>query len=288
MARQLIGAIETAKGSRMSSVIYPRLKGRNAIVTGAGSGIGRAVAVRFAAEGASVAINVLDSDSKALETLSLARSAAATHGHSNTEHFLVQADISSEGDVSKLFAIVDERFPRLDILVNNAGIVRESPSNAWSRADYAKTLAVNLTGAAVCAEAAIKRFQKSGGGTIINCSSVHEVIPKPNFLAYSISKGGLGNLTRTLALEFARSKIRVNAVAPGAIDTPMNDSWRNDPKARAAVEDHIPMGRSGTPEEMAAVFAFLASDDAAYITGQTIYACGGLTLFGDFRTNWST
>ena len=113
------------------------------------------------------------------------------------------------------------------------------------------------------------------GGAIINTSSVHQIIPKPGFLGYSLSKGGLANLTRTLALEFADRGIRVNAVAPGAILTDMNDAWRNDPKAKAQVERHIPMGRAGTAEEMAAVFAFLASDDASYITGQTIFACGG-------------
>lgn len=117
---------------------------------------------------------------------------------------------------------------------------------------------------------------------------MHEIIPKPGYLAYSISKGGLGNLTRTLALEFADRGIRVNAVGPGAVLTSLNDSWRNDPQARAGVERHIPMGHAATPEEVAPVFAFLASDEAAYITGQTIFACGGLTLYGDFKQNWSS
>jgi glucose 1-dehydrogenase len=126
------------------------------------------------------------------------------------------------------------------------------------------------------------------GGTVINTSSVHEIIPKPGFLAYSMSKGGLGNLTRTLALEFADRGIRVNSVAPGAILTSINDAWRHDPEGRAAVERHIPMGYAATPEDIAPVYAFLASDDARYITGQTIYACGGLTLYGDFKENWSS
>jgi len=103
-----------------------------------------------------------------------------------------------------------------------------------------------------------------------------------------LSKGGLGNLTRTLALEFADRGIRVNAVAPGAIETPINDAWIHDPARRRAVEAHIPMGRVGSPEEIAAVFAFLASSEASYITGQTIYACGGLTLYADFKQNWSS
>jgi len=103
-----------------------------------------------------------------------------------------------------------------------------------------------------------------------------------------VSKGGLENLTRTLALEYAGSGIRVNAVGPGAVVTPINQAWIDDPKARGEVESHIPMGRAACPEEIASVFAFLASDDASYITGQTLYACGGLTLYPEFRTAWSS
>jgi glucose 1-dehydrogenase len=144
-------------------------------------------------------------------------------------------------------------------------------------------------GAAYCAEAAIQHFlSRPGGGVIVNTSSVHQIVPKPGYLSYSLSKGGMANLTRTLALEFADRRIRVNAVGPGAILTDMNDSWRNDPKQKAMVESHIPMGRAGEPEEMATVAAFLASDDASYVTGQTLYACGGLTLYGDFKHNWSS
>jgi glucose 1-dehydrogenase len=123
---------------------------------------------------------------------------------------------------------------------------------------------------------------------VLTNSSVHQMIPKPGYLAYSLAKGALGNFTATLALEYADRRIRVNAIGPGAIVTPINRGWTGDPKKRAAVESHIPMGRAGTPEEIAAVFAFLASDDASYITGQTIYACGGLTLHADFRTDWSS
>ena len=117
---------------------------------------------------------------------------------------------------------------------------------------------------------------------------MHEIIPKPGFLAYSMSKGGMGNLTKTLALEFAGRGIRVNAVAPGAITTDMNASWKDEAAARRDVESHIPMGYAASAEEIAPVFAFLASDEARYITGQTIHACGGLTLYGDFARNWST
>ena len=152
-----------------------------------------------------------------------------------------------------------------------------------------RILAVNLLGAARCARAAIRHFlSRPGGGVIINTSSVHEIVPKPGFLAYSISKGGLGNLTRTLALEFAERGIRVNAVGPGATVTDLNSAWTQDPAKRAVVESHIPMGRAATPDELAPVFAFLASDEASYVTGQTLYACGGLTLHADFARNWSS
>ena len=123
---------------------------------------------------------------------------------------------------------------------------------------------------------------------ILNNSSVHQIVPKPHYLSYSMSKGAIENLTMSLALEYAGRGIRVNAVGPGAVVTPINNAWINDPKARAGVESHIPVGRAAEPEEIAAVFAFLASDDASYITGQTIFACGGLTLYPEFRTDWSS
>ena len=119
-------------------------------------------------------------------------------------------------------------------------------------------------------------MSRGGGGSIVNCSSVHQIIPKPGYLAYSISKGGMANLTRTLALEFAGRGIRVNAVGPGAIDTPINAAWTGDPEKRGVVTSHIPLGRVGTPEEIAGVFAFLASDEASYITGQTLAVDGGV------------
>jgi glucose 1-dehydrogenase len=123
---------------------------------------------------------------------------------------------------------------------------------------------------------------------VVNVSSVHQIIPKPRFIGYSASKGGMQNLTRTLALEYAGRGIRVNAVGPGATVTPINRAWIDDPEKRAMVVSHIPMGRAGTSEEMAAVTAFLCSDEAAYVTGQTLYVDGGLTLYPDFRTAWSS
>jgi glucose 1-dehydrogenase len=155
--------------------------------------------------------------------------------------------------------------------------------------DFQKVLAVNLNGAYAAARAAIRYWLNEGKpGVIINISSVHQRIPKPRYIGYSVSKGGMGNLTRTLALEYAGHGIRVNAIGPGATVTPINRAWIDDPERRADVVKHIPMGRAGTSEEMAGVAAFLASDEAAYITGQTIYVDGGLTLYPDFRTPWSS
>ncbi|EWY42186.1 glucose-1-dehydrogenase [Skermanella stibiiresistens SB22] len=276
---------------RPATTIPSRLSGRHALITGASRGIGSAVAVRYATEGAVVAINYSGSEGAAKETLDRARDASGKAGFTEaaSRHRIIQADV---GDERAALAMVDDvltDWGRLDILVNNAGIQSEAESHAYTIAEFRRILNVNLTGALVCSQAAIRHFlSRPGGGTIVNCSSVHQMIPKPGFIAYSISKGGLGNMTRTLALEYADKGIRVNAVAPGAILTDINNAWRNDDDAREGVESHIPMGRAGDPAEIASVFAFLASDDASYITGQTIYACGGLTLFGDFKSNWAS
>jgi glucose 1-dehydrogenase len=150
-------------------------------------------------------------------------------------------------------------------------------------------LDVNLKGAFMCAREAIKNFiHNDSGGSIVNISSVHQLIPKPNYLGYSVSKGGMQNLTRTLALEYAGRGIRVNGIGPGATVTPINRAWIDDPEKREQVVSHIPMHRAGTSDEMAGVAAFLASEDAAYITGQTIFVDGGLTLYADFREPWSS
>src|SRR6266700_559456 len=280
---------ETMQQLDRSTQFPSRLVGQYALVTGASQGIGRAVAVRLAQEGANVAINFVGPRADADETLARVQSASAERGHGGRDHFTVCADIGIETEIAQMFETVLARWPRLDCLVNNAGFQRESPSEALDVETYRRILDVNLTGAVICAQKALAHFVKrGGGGNIINCSSVHQIIPKPGYLAYSISKGAMANLTRTLALEFGGLGIRVNAVGPGAIDTPINAAWTADQGKRAAVEAHIPLGRVGTAEEIAAVFAFLASGEASYITGQTIYACGGLTLFGEFRENWAS
>ena len=266
-----------------------RLSGRFALITGGSRGIGRAVAEEFAREGATVAVNHVRDGGEAQAALAAIRAASAEAGHGERPHRIVEADVSSVPDVEEMTASLARDWGRLDILVNNAGIQAPTPGDGANSDDLERIVAVNLLGAVYCSRAAIRHFlARTGGGVIINTSSVHEIIPKPGFLAYSISKGGLGNLTRTLALEFADRGIRVNAVGPGATLTSLNDAWRNDPGGRAAVERHIPMGFAATPEQIAPVFAFLASDEAAYVTGQTIYADGGITLYGEFKENWAS
>ena len=174
----------------------------------------------------------------------------------------------------------------LDVLINNAGMQIQGASHEIPLDKFDKMIDINMRGAFICARQAIAHFLENGGGIIVNDSSVHELIPRPQYVGYTMSKSGLQAMTRTLALEYARDNIRINSFAPGATLTPINP-WKDDPQRKADIESHIPMGRSGTPEEMAAVAAFLASDDAAYITGQTLFVDGGLTLFPSFRTPWT-
>lgn len=265
-----------------------RLSGKNVLITGASSGIGEAIAIRFAREGARVAINY-NSGKERAEGVKAKTDESGKTGDVSGEAITVQADVSDESQVKKMFESTLKAFGRLDVLINNSGIQKPVPSHELEMADFDKIIGTNLRGAFICSREAIKHFlSRSGSGVIVNNSSVHEIIPKPKYVPYSISKGGMENMTRTLALEYADRNIRVNAVGPGAIVTPINNAWINDKKARAEVESHIPMGRPGEADEIAGVFAFLASDEASYITGQTLYACGGLTLYPEFRVAWSS
>jgi glucose 1-dehydrogenase len=268
------------------------LENKRVLVTGATSGIGRAIAVRFAAEGAHVGINYHSAGAKVAETETLVheaiRECARQVAQYGVNYVLVQGDVSSQDDVTRLFAQVFDELGGVDVLINNAGIQIRAPSDQVETEDFDRVLGVNLRGAYLCAREALRHFlAEAKPGVIVNVSSVHQIIPRPYYVSYSISKGGMQNLTRTLALEYAGKRIRVNGIGPGATVTPINQDWVDDPKRRAEVAAHIPMGRVGTAEEMAAVTAFLASDDAAYITGQTLFVDGGLTLYPDFRTPWS-
>ena len=265
------------------------LKGKNVLVTGGTSGIGQAIAVRFAEYGANVAINYLNTPDEASGTGDKVHACLKQVQQQGVRDVLVQGDVSDEDHVVRMFEDAVDQLGGIDVLINNAGIQISKPSHELSAADFDKVLGVNLRGSFLCAREAIKRFLDAGTpGSIINISSVHQLIPKPNYVGYSASKGGMQNLTRTLALEYAGNNIRVNAIGPGATVTPINRAWIDDPVRREMVTAHIPMARAGTSDEMAGVTCFLASDDAAYITGQTIFVDGGLTLFADFREPWSS
>jgi glucose 1-dehydrogenase len=255
------------------------LQGKVAVVTGGSSGIGQAIAIRLGQEGVDVAINYVGRPEGAEATKE-----AIDHGvdicmkqmsEAGTKPILVAADVSNEDEVAAMFDQVLSTYGHIDYLINNAGIQIAEDTEKLPVKDFDKVLAVNLRGAFLCAQQAIRRFLDSGrGGAIVNVSSVHQVIPKPRFVGYSVSKGGMQNLTHTLALEYASRGIRVNGIGPGATVTPINRSWIDDPVKRKAVESHIPMRRAGDAEEMAAVTAFLCSDEAAYVTG-SFFCIGG-------------
>jgi glucose 1-dehydrogenase len=269
------------------------LAGKTALVTGGSSGIGQAIAIRLGQEGVDVGINFVgqvegaqstkDSIEQGVERC-MERIAA-----SGARALLVEADVSREDEVERMFKEVCGELGTVDFLVNNAGIQVAQESHSLDPAAFDRVLGVNLRGSFLCAQQAIRQLLADGRpGAVVNVSSVHQIIPKPKFLGYSVSKGGMQNLTRTLALEYAPCGIRVNAIGPGATVTPINRAWVEDPEKRAMVESHIPMMRPGDAEEMASAAAFLLSEEAAYITGQTLFVDGGLTLFNDFRGTWSS
>jgi glucose 1-dehydrogenase len=278
----------TITSSRRTEAM-PGLKGKGVLITGGTSGIGQAIAVRFAEYGANVAINYRRRPDEATDTEQQVKACVNRVQQEGVRDVLVQGDVSREEDVVRMVGNAVTELGGLDVLVNNAGIQVSRHSDELSSDDFDKVLAVNIGGAFLCARETIRHFLAEGKpGVIINVSSVHQLIPKPDYLGYSVSKGGMQNLTRTLALEYAGRGIRVNAIGPGATVTPINRAWIDDPVKREMVESHIPMARAGTADEMGAVACFLASDDAAYITGQTIFVDGGLTLFPSFREPWSS
>jgi glucose 1-dehydrogenase len=264
-------------------------------VTGGSSGIGQAIATRLGHEGVNVAINYVGplegalATKEAIEDGVRACVAEVNACPAPSRAIVVEADVSDEAAVSAMFKEVRTEFGTVDFLVNNAGIQVAQDSDMLDAAAFDRVLGVNLRGSFLCAREQIRGLlDDERPGAIVNVSSVHQLIPKPKFLGYSVSKGGMQNLTRTLALEFAGRGIRVNGIGPGATVTPINRAWIDDPAKRELVVAHIPMGRAGAAEEMAATAAFLLSDDAGYITGQTIFVDGGLTLFADFRGTWSS
>ena len=251
------------------------LKDKVALITGANSGIGRAIATRFAQEGAHVAVNYLPVGDNADDAQAEVEDFEKTYGETG---IAVAADISQRDQVEKMFAQTIAKFGRIDIVVNNAGIEINKPFLEVTDAQWNKVIAVNLYGSFVVSQIGAQQMVKQGdGGKIVNVSSVHEDIPFPGYTAYCASKGGIRMMMRNLAMELAPHKINVNNIAPGAIATPINQKVLDSPEAKAAAIGEIPWGRFGTPEEVAGVAAFLAGPDSDYVTGSTYYVDGGLT-----------
>jgi glucose 1-dehydrogenase len=245
------------------------LSGRIALITGAASGIGRATAIRLAADGAAVIVNYIGDPEPAEALVGELGTAIA-----------IEADVADEAQVVAMFARAREELGPVDVLVNNAGIEKpfrlvEMPLDEWRR-----VLDVNLTGAFLCArEAARGMIDQGDGGVIVNNTSVHEQIPWPTYSHYSASKAGLKLFSQTIARELAPHQIRVAQVAPGAIATPINPWVEDDPEKLEETVRQIPWGRVGQPEEVAAAIAWLASAEASYVTGATLFVDGGMTLY---------
>ena len=246
------------------------LKGKVAIVTGAGSGIGQGIARRFGREGVKVVVDYVGAPDGAEETERAIQQAGS-------EGEIVKADITSIDDVNSLVDEAWKRFGACDILVNNAGMERKSDFWETPEADYDTVMSVNLRGPFFLAQAFVRRLRDAKKpGRIVNISSVHEDMVFPGFASYCCSKGGLRMLMRDLSVELGPLGITVNNVAPGAIATPINTSLLDDKPKLAALLASIPLGRMGTPEDVAGLVAFLVSDDASYITGSTFVVDGGL------------
>lgn len=248
-----------------------RLEGKVALITGANSGIGKAIAERFAKEGAHVAVNYYPNPTHQAEI-------EAQVAAYPTASIAVAGDVSKREDVERCVAQTVAKFGRLDIAINNAGIEIKKPFLEVTDDEWNKVIAVNLFGAYLVHQAAARQLVKQGGGgKLINISSVHEDIPFPEYTAYCASKGGIRMMMRNLAMELAPYKINVNNIAPGAIATPINQAVLDDPEASKNAISEIPWGRFGKPDEVASVAVFLASDDSEYVTGSTYYVDGGLT-----------
>ena len=247
-----------------------RLKSKVAIVTGAATGIGQAIAVAFAREGASVTVDYIGNESSTSQTMKTINDAGG-------KGIPVSADISAPADVNRLVSKAVEAFGRLDILVNNAGIEKKIPFTDYPLNEWQKIIAVNLTGPFLCAQAAAKQMiRQGGGGRIINISSIHEDLPMPTNAPYCASKGGLRMLMRTIAVELAPYQITVNNIGPGAIYTPIDSDVESDAQLNKQILAEIPLGRWGKPEEVANLAVYLASDEADYVTGSTHFIDGGM------------
>ncbi len=259
------------------------LAGQKALVTGASSGIGRAIALALGAAGADVVVNYGGGEERAEEVVTAIRS----HGG---KAYAQRADVSQEADVQAMFRRMIGEFGTIDILINNAGLQRDAAFHDMTLAQWNTVIGVNLTGQFLCAREAIREFLRRGivparsraAGKIICISSVHQVIPWAGHANYAASKGGVMLMMQTLAQEVAPARIRVNSIAPGAIRTPINTAAWQTAEAYEALMTLVPYKRIGEPEDVARAAVWLASDEADYVVGATLFVDGGMTLYPGF------
>jgi glucose 1-dehydrogenase len=258
------------------------LRGQKALVTGASSGIGEGIARALAAAGAAVAVNYSGNAAGAARVVDELRGAGG-------EARAIRADVAREADVEAMFAEVLGAWGRLDILVNNSGVQRDAPLTEMTLEQWNTVLGVNLTGMFLCTRAAARAMIGQGPnprsratGKIVCVSSVHEVIPWAGHVNYAASKGGVRLFMQSVAQELAPHRIRVNSIAPGAIQTPINRAAWETPEALRSLLTLIPYGRIGVPEDIGQAAVWLASDAADYVHGQTIFVDGGMTLYPEF------
>lgn len=257
--------------------MYDDLDKKVAVVTGGSKGLGSAIAVRFGREGMSVVVNYHTDEKGAERTVSAIEEAGG-------RACAIQADISSDEGARSLLETALSEFGGLDVWVNNAGMENQSPTDELSLDDWKRVIDTNLAGVFLGSRCALQHFVETGKhGSIINMSSVHEKIPWPTFAHYAASKGGVEMFTKTIALEYADRGIRANCIGPGAINTPINKEKFSDPEQYEATVSMVPMGRIGEPEDVASAAAWLASDEARYVTGITLFVDGGMTLYPSFQ-----
>jgi glucose 1-dehydrogenase len=263
----------------------PLLKGQTALVTGANSGIGRAIALALGRAGANVVVNYVANPEDA-------EAVAAELRAAGVGAMTVQADVSDEAQVQAMFAAAVKEFGTVDILASNAGLEKNAPFHEMSVAQWDQVMNVNLRGAFLCAREAVREFLRRGvrpevsvsAGKIIFTSSVHEIIPWAGHVNYAASKGGLMLLMKSLAQEVAEKRIRVNSIGPGAIRTPINTAAWGTPEAYAELMKLVPYKRIGEVDEIGRAAVWLASDFSDYIVGTTLFIDGGMTLYPGFET----
>jgi glucose 1-dehydrogenase len=264
----------------------PVLRGQKALVTGANSGIGRATAIALGQAGADVVVNYVIGDEAAEAVIAeIRQSGARAYAH--------RADVSNEDEVKAMFARMLSELGTIDILVNNAGWQKDSPFVDMTLAQWNAVISVNLTGQFLCAREAVREFLRRGvvpavsaaAGKILCMSSVHEVIPWAGHANYAASKGGIAMMMKSLAQEMAPHHIRVNSIAPGAIRTPINTAAWSTPEAYRSLMELVPYKRIGEPEDIARAAVWLASDEADYLVGTTVFVDGGMTLYPGFTEN---